>query len=90
MALTPYIKISDAAKSTKNSCSEKSFAWAAATEKRGKAKNENKKKNSAKLDKTKVVEHEILYKFPPVAPLDNFSNAIQKTFDIFFEKWVWC
>ena len=49
MALTPYTKISDTAKSTKKSCSEKSFACAAATEKRGKAKNENKNTNIEKI-----------------------------------------
>ena len=43
------MKINDAAKSTKKSFSEKSFACAAATEKRGKAQNENKNTNIEKM-----------------------------------------
>ena len=33
------------------------------------------KQNLVKLDKIKVVEHEILNKFPPVASPDQFFNA---------------
>ena len=32
-------------------------------------------KQTATIDKNKVVEHEFLYNFPPVASPDNFSNA---------------
>ena len=41
----PKIKIKDAAKSTYLSCSAKSFAWAAATEKIGNVAKPNKKEH---------------------------------------------